>query len=169
MLKLLRSQCGPNGTTGYIDLAGLGASGRDIRIYTLERPWISSPPVNLHDGMRAGEWVAPPCGTKGVSCIPPGVYRLERHTTDAHPATFALVNPDLWVYHFESDVPTDRRGFARTAVLIHPANYVEELRGCIAPGLRKDSLASVVHDSRAAFATLYPFLKLAGQLEIIQL
>jgi hypothetical protein len=47
--------------------------------------------------------------------------------------TWALVNPDLDVVHFPGE---DSNPNARSAVLIHPANFVHELRGCIAPGTR---------------------------------
>lgn len=157
MIELVRDQCSPAGTLGYIDLP------TSRRIFTLERPWVPAPPFasNLLD--------PPPCGRKGVSCIPPGVYTLVPHDTDAHPDTFALVNPDLWVYHYDSDVPTWRKGKARTAVLIHPANFVEELRGCIAPGLgRAATGAPTVLSSRHAFNLLRPFLADAKQLEIVQ-
>lgn len=158
MITLVRDQCGPNGTLGYIDL-DVGTED-DRRIYTLERPWIPAPAQ-----LRA----PPPCGVKGVSCIPPGIYDLVPHSTDAHPDTFALVNPDLWIYHFESDVPPTRRGVARTAVLFHPANYVEELRGCIAPGMTRipyPTSKPSVGTSRHAFALLRPFLRDAKQIEI---
>jgi hypothetical protein len=110
--------------------------------------------------------VQPPCGRKGVSCIPRGSYRLEKHSSDAHPDTFALTNPDLWVYHWDSEVPPDQKGFARTAVLIHPANYPEELRGCIAPGLRYLTSTSEVTNSREAFGMLLPYLRAGDTFEI---
>lgn len=169
MLSLIRDQCSPAGSLGYIDLpSGIPPEHQTYRIYTLERPWISQLPGTFWTSDDP-EWIQPPCGRKGVSCIPPGVYDLVPHSTDAHPDTFALVNPDLWVYHFEQDVPRYQRGIARTAVLIHPANYVEELRGCIAPGMSRTSTTKkAVWESRHAFALLRPFLKDAKQLEIVQ-
>ena len=90
----------------------------DTALSTIERPWV--PGVDLG-------------GVKGVSCVPKGTYRLVRHDTEAHPRTWALVNEALNVYHLPGPaVPAT----ARTAVLIHPANFVHELRGCIAPGTR---------------------------------
>jgi hypothetical protein len=150
-LRLIRDpNCGPDGTTGHFELSPI--------IYTLERPWVEAAYMSLAPGYV-------PCGARGVSCIPAGIYQLEAHDTDAHPSTFALINHNLWVYHFEADVPPDRKGYARTAVLIHPANYVEELRGCIAPGLHHSGV--IVSDSRAAFAMLRPYLKDAKQIEIV--
>lgn len=92
-------------------------------LQTMERPWIASP-----------DSVA---GMKGRSCIAPGRYRLERHSSDAHPNVWALVNHALDVFHWEEEVPPIRRGKARTVVLIHPANRAEELKGCIAPGTER--------------------------------
>jgi hypothetical protein len=108
------------------------------KLQTMERPWVPS------DKSVAGR--------KGVSCVAPGRYRLERHNSDAHPNVWALVNPQLDVYHWESEVPTERRGIARTVVLIHAANYAEELRGCIAPGTTrgKDGARKAVWNSRDA-------------------
>lgn len=172
MLTLIRDMCGLAGSLGYIDLpSGQPPDHPAYRIYTLERPWVpcvSGPPP-------AGNMFPPPCGQKGVSCIPPGVYDLVPHNTEAHPDTFALVNPDLWVYHFDSDVPREKRGYARTAVLIHPANWVEELRGCIAPGMHRQLIAPVagrppmIERSREAFALLRPYLKDSKQIGIVSL
>lgn len=156
MIKLIRDQCSPLGTLGIIE---------EFHIYTLERPWV---PVtagslkNLIEGL-------PPCGQKGISCLPPGIYHLEKHDTEAHPKTFALINPELWVYHWDSDVPPAQKGYARTTALIHPANWVEELRGCIAPGMyRSTSGAPMVSSSRRAFDYLYETLAIPGQqIEIV--
>jgi hypothetical protein len=50
---------------------------------------------------------------------------------------WALTNPILDIYHWEHQVPVNRKGIARTVVLIHSANIAEELKGCIAPGLSR--------------------------------
>lgn len=115
-LFLNRDYHDPSVTLGTIESFGR-------KLQTLERPWVPS-----------AKSVA---GTKGVSCVAPGRYRLEPHSTEAHKDVWALVNPSLDVYHWESEVPRDRRGVARTTVLIHSANWPEELRGCIAPGLSR--------------------------------
>lgn len=110
---------------------------------TIERPWIPVPNA--------------PCGKKGLSCIPVGIYTLEKHNSKTYPHSFALVNRDLWVYHFDGDVPVDRRGVARTLVLIHASNLARELRGCIAPGrgraIDKAGVRSVIK-SRLAMADI---------------
>jgi hypothetical protein len=85
-----------------------------VRFDTLERPWIPGP---------LG-------GVRGISCVPLGTYDLVLHDSEAHPKSFALVNEALGVYHLT--LPDGQSG--RTACLIHVANYVEELRGCVALG-----------------------------------
>ena len=91
----------------------------DLQLATIERPWIPS-------ATSKG-------GTKGISCVPTGRYRLVRHDTEAHPETWALVNEELDVVHLPGPGVSPH---ARTAVLIHAANWAHELRGCIAPGVR---------------------------------
>lgn len=122
----------------------------DHLFQTMERPWISQAHA--------------PCGRKGVSCIPPGVYQLFRHNTEAHPHTFALVNPTKWVYHFDEDVPVNQVGLARTCVLIHAANYASELRGCIAPGMARsvDGARRMVTNSRMAMTEILSLLPWVG-------
>ena len=88
----------------------------DFVCQTMERPWIAMP------GYKGG--------LSGKSCVPEGTYRLVTHSSEAHPKTWALVNPDLDVVHY----PEDGRDGVRALVLIHVANYARELRGCIAPG-----------------------------------
>ncbi len=97
-------------------------------LHTMERPDVPSPLT-----------VA---GTKGRGRIAAGRYRLERHNSEAHPNVWALVNHALDIYHWEHEVPVNRKGIARTVVLIHPANVAEELRGCIAPGLTRGRRAN---------------------------
>lgn len=106
---------------------------------SLERPFIICP-----NGGKGG--------LKGRSCVPTGEYRLFPHDTEAFPKVWALVNPSLDVYHWPIDVPKYRAGIARTAVLIHVANWVHELRGCIAIGRTrfKDTQTWMVKDSREA-------------------
>lgn len=53
-----------------------------------------------------------------VSCIPEGVYRVKPFSSHD--------NPNVWEI---CDVTK------RSGVLIHSANWVDQLKGCIAPGL----------------------------------
>ena len=92
----------------------------NVSWHTIERPWVNGPG---------------PGGMKGTSCVPAGRYRLEPHSSDAHPRTFALVAPSLGVYHWPWEVPKSvSPELVRTVCLIHAANWAAELRGCIAPG-----------------------------------
>lgn len=108
-----------NSTECTLGRLHISAPGQDFECDTMERPWVPMP------GTRGG--------LSGKSCVPKGTYSLERHSSEMHPDTWALVNSDLDVIHYE-----DRnRPLARALVLIHPANYARELRGCIAPGQRR--------------------------------
>lgn len=113
--------------------------GEDFECYTMERPWIALP------GYKGG--------LSGKSCVPPGVYNLETHSSEAHPKTWALVNPDLDVVHWEDPY----RSGVRSLVLIHVANFARELRGCIAPGrvrTKDASLVPMVAQSKLAMADI---------------
>jgi len=99
----------------------------DFLCQTMERSWIPMP------GARGG--------LSGKSCVPPGEYQLVPHNSEYHPNTWALVNSDLDVIHWEDP----NRPNARALVLIHPANYARELRGCIAPGTRRAIGAEGLH------------------------
>jgi hypothetical protein len=126
-----------------------------LQFCTMERPWVPSP---LSKG-----------GQKGVSCVPPGLYKLVRHDTEAHPMTWALVNKDLDVVHYPGDSPNPN---ARTAVLIHPGNFAHDLRGCLAPGMRVTTDAQgryMVTDSRRAMKQIQSVLTWTDghELEIV--
>lgn len=53
-----------------------------------------------------------------ISCIPEGEYSLQPYSSPKFPEVWEVLN-----------VPR------RSAILIHAANFAEELHGCIAPGL----------------------------------
>lgn len=105
-----------------------------LEFQTIERPWIDAPPGKG--------------GKSGVSCVPPGMYQLVRHDTEAHPHSFALVNPALDVYHEPGDVPHDRAQYARVAILIHVANEPWEVQGCLGLGTTRG--IGCVQQSRTA-------------------
>jgi hypothetical protein len=115
-LLLRRDYSGYDATLGVLAVAGAA-------FQTIERPWV--PDANG------------PAGRKGVSCIPPGTYQLIPHDSEAHPQSFALVNHRLGVYHYPHECPPETQSIYRTAVLIHAANWVAELRGCIALGMTR--------------------------------
>lgn len=149
---LMRDYLGRDCTVGKLAISGESFD-------TMERPWVPTTDA--------------PCGRKGVSCVPAGTYQLVRHNSEAHPNTFALVNPDLWVYHWDNQVPAHQLGVARTLVLIHVANWASELRGCIAPGLGRSidpEGRRMVTSSGAAMRKIQKLLPFAEShtLEIIE-
>ena len=93
-------------------------------LHTLERPWVA--------GKRGG--------MPFVSCIPDGEYQILPHVRPNGDRVLALRNPEHGVYYEQSDVP-DTGG--RYLILLHAANYVEQVQGCIAPGL-----SAIIHENR---------------------
>ena len=86
-------------------------------LYTLELPWVPDPQN--------------PGGAHSSSCVPIGTYDLVLHDTVKHPRSFALVNPLLGVIH----EPDPRWPNARVACLLHIANEIWQLLGCIGLGM----------------------------------
>ena len=80
----------------------------DFICYSLERPWLNNKP--------------------NESCVPEGEYELKYHRYKGRLDTYALIGET--VSHF----PSDKQ---RNLILIHPANQVHELQGCIATGTTK--------------------------------
>ena len=109
----------PFGTFGRIRLPG-------FECYSLELPWRNNEP-----------W---------VSCIPEGLYRMERGT---HAAGGGYEDLEL------RDVP------GRMFIEIHRGNVEEDLRGCIAPGRLLGCLAGrwAVLQSRLALNGLLAALR----------
>lgn len=56
---------------------------------------------------------------KSVSCIPPGLYPMSRHNWFTKPGAQWRID----------DVPN------RSAILIHIGNTIDDIEGCIAPGM----------------------------------
>lgn len=128
ILTLVRDLDDGTATLGLLTAA-------NFTCHTIERPWKDN--------------------AKGVSCVPVGTYTLQRHDSEAHHDTWALVNRDLGVLHYPDASLPD----ARTACLIHPANWAYELRGCIAPGMtRVHTEQWMVTRSREAFNALMDLL-----------
>jgi hypothetical protein len=123
ILTLLRdANPAPQRTFGELHWAD-----EQIILQTLELPWVPAP-----DGS--------PGGHPDTSCVPLGTYALVLHDTPAHPHTFALVNSTLGVYHEPGDVPADLGYVPRTACLLHSANLVAQLAGCVGVGLSRSML-----------------------------
>jgi hypothetical protein len=97
----------PDCSTGALYLDG----HPELVLCTMEQPWADNVPFH--------------------SCVPPGKYRLEPHSSPKHPVAYALVNPALNIFH--EPLPNPQHG-ARFGCLIHAANWAYQLEGCIAPG-----------------------------------
>lgn len=83
-----------------------GDDGLDIKI--MERPWKQNKPFE--------------------SCVPEGTYTVIRDERPSHKYTFCLINEDLDVYRYPSSGKRD-------SILIHVGNKVEDVVGCLAPGV----------------------------------
>lgn len=120
--------------------------GGGIELATLERPWIPDPDTDT--GLA---------GKEQVSCVPDGEYILRPHVSEKYPAdawAYALINPELGVYYQPGDIPPGQK-YGRSAILIHIANYLGQLRGCIAPGRKHNfTVEPTVQDSTVAMNTL---------------
>jgi len=112
ILPLRRSTVFDNCTRGMLQLPDAQF------LYTLELKWIPDPLGG------AG-------GAHLISCVPAGTYELVLHDSVRHPRSFALVNPALGVLH----EPDQRYPEARIACLLHVANTLQDLEGCIGLGM----------------------------------
>jgi hypothetical protein len=111
----------------------------DLVLETLERPWIENP--------------AGPGGVRRESCVPDGKYDLIPHSSQTFPDTYALINRTLGVYYQPFEIPQGQR-WGRSAILIHAGNFVSDVIGCIAVGMRRDEKAQCLVDSRVAMNKL---------------
>ena len=85
----------------------------DFELATMERPWV------------AGNT---PGGKPFESCIPDGEYRLDPWRRPSGHEVYILSNPELGVFKEKGD------GIGRYLILIHVANWVINVVGCIGPG-----------------------------------
>ena len=116
-MRLERYCYAPRWTLGKLHV------GNDV-LHTLERPWVAGSPG----------------GMPFVSCIPDGTYQILPHVRPNGDYVLALRNPNLGVWYSTTNVP-DSGG--RYLILLHSANYVEQVQGCIAPGID-----SIIHENR---------------------
>ncbi len=127
----------------------------ELTLCTLELSWIPSPICRGGTDLR--------------SCVPVGTYRLEHHNSEKHPMTWALVNPDLDVVHYD---PTASAAL-RDEVLIHVANFPSELLGCIALGTRAGPAVGragyQLFDSRKAMQLLQAGVPWPGDSHILEI
>ena len=87
----------------------------DTTLSTIERPWLPTSPG----------------GKPFESCIPPGDYELVQHRRASGDRVLALINPGFAVFYQNEDRP---REVGRYLILIHAANFSDQVVGCLAPG-----------------------------------
>lgn len=95
--------------------------------------------------------------------VPAGTYRLVPHDSGKYGRIWAMVNPELGVYHQLADAPPNKQPTARYACLfMHAGNFDQDSLGCVlcglAYGMLKDPssgrMEPAVFNSRAAVAAL---------------
>jgi len=91
----------------------------DHNLATIERPWV---PVDA------------PGGKPFASCVPDGEYLLNPWVRPDDSEVYIFFNSDLGVYQEEDDMPD---GVGRFLVLMHIANFVRNVVGCVGPGTRR--------------------------------
>lgn len=102
-----------------------------LELWTCERPWKANAPFE--------------------SCIPEGVYDLQLRPS---PLIDRITKGEYRRGWEVCDVP------GRSHILIHPANWPDELEGCIAPGLRY----AVLNGKNAVASSLPAFRKLMAAI-----
>ena len=90
---------------------------------------------------------------KNISAVPAGVYNISLYNSNKHGNCFILTNDNLHITKF------DEQNCTRFGILIHPANYPEQLEGCIAPGLTFHNKKYGVVSSRLAMKRLGAIIK----------
>ncbi len=103
----------------------------DLTLYCVEQPWRNNEP--------------------GRSCIPEGDYILEPHRSQKYPHTWAMVGETVSHY--------PEAGKPRSACLLHVGNTMEDVTGCIAPGIALNENAWGVVSSRKAMEALREEMK----------
>jgi len=128
-MKIVRNNFAENYTGGMLTSEYI-----EQAIYTLEQEW--RPDKNHSGGMNSN------------SCVPNGIYELISFRRQSGIIVPQLVNPNLGVFRFETNLPPDG---GRFLILMHPGNSVQDVVGCIASGTWKRE-PQFVNDSRDAQA-----------------
>ena len=108
---------------------------------TIERPWVRNPKG--------------PGGLPFKSCVQDGSYILRPFTRPSGNKAFILSNPDLGVFEQDDDRKSGEWG--RYLILIHSGNTVEDVVGCIAPGM--SGVEKAVWESRKAMSKIVGLLQ----------
>lgn len=115
----------------------------DLELFTVERPWLANQPR--------------------VSCIPEGIYDLGMRYSPVVKRSSGGKYSEGWEV---KDVPD------RSYIMFHPGNTMDDLLGCISPGLSVGRINGkpAVLSSRAAFDKLMAALEQRNdwQLHIYQ-
>lgn len=116
LLQLQRYSYAPTETEGQLHVEG-------YTFATIEPPWIPWKDIG---------------GKPFESCVPDGVYALSpvKRAKDGSDS-YVLINTELGVY---PDQESMNGAPGRYACLIHAANFVFQLNGCIAPGMKRGIL-----------------------------
>lgn len=111
-------------------VSGLLTTPEGRELYTLERPWRSNQPF--------------------VSCIPDGTYIIEPYDSPKFGKVYIVSGGTV------NRFPSPHH--VRSGILFHPANKVNELEGCIAPGMDINA-HGVISKSRLACELLFTDLQ----------
>ncbi len=132
----------PKGLATNTETQGFLSFARRI-VATIEQEWRPDP-------NRPG-------GESNNSCVPDGKYKLIPHTRPDGKEVVALVNEDLGVYYLAEDRPAEG---GRYLILLHIANWAENVVGCIGPGTGKAPSAKgpMVTSSKAAMKKIIDYI-----------
>lgn len=117
-LTLERFSYAPTETEGELHIEG-------YLFPTMERPWI---PWSMSGGKPF------------ASCVPDGVYVLEPFIRNVGEHVYSLRSEENGV--FVTKEQADAAGGGRYACLMHSANFVYQVVGCIAPGVSRGFLSN---------------------------
>lgn len=137
LLTISRYSYLPHVTLGVLTVA-------DLMLQSLEEGWRRNP--HGPGGQRRATGIT-------ESCVPDGIYRLVPHTGTRFKDVWCLVNPDLGVYRYPTDVPPGQP-WGRSSILIHAGNTTEDIMGCIAVGRWVDAKSGLPRVGDSALAIL---------------
>ena len=146
---LRRTDSGPNGTFGILDVDG------QALFYTCEPPRIF---IGQSGQIRY------PYGQPFESCVPEGSYTLVWHRSQKYGMSWHLQGDGVWLV--ERDRATEAE---RYACLIHAANWPHQLAGCIALGMARRFVESRdgIERSRLAVQQFESLLSQNKQYELL--
>jgi hypothetical protein len=116
MLTLRRDTTTPEAILGILTIG-------DKRLHTIERPWVPHPDC--------------PAGAPYVSCVPPGVYRVEPFKMPSGEKAYVISNPVAGVHALPFQIPKPQRDKLRSRHTIRAANYAFEAVDAIGLGMER--------------------------------